>query len=173
MTSLLMPPRSTRSIHRDQVHEAFDDAGERRPELAALLDEAVTRVADRLEQRPWNGYSLRPVKYKNGRPAIQHGGLPTIRHDAVEYVIVYALARTWPSAQFSVDVNGLVFAGLLNGYHRKSDRFYVSGLSTILDQAGQWLDLAKYGAGGRFYVRGKEVQMADGRTVLATLELLN
>src|SRR4051794_4808881 len=104
MTSLLMPPRSIRSIHRDQVLEAFDDAGQTRPELAGLLDEAVTRVVGRLEQRPWNGYSLRPVKYKKGRPAIQHSDVPTIRHDAVEHVIVYALARTWPSAQFSVDV---------------------------------------------------------------------
>lgn len=173
MTSLLMPPRSIRSVHRDQVLKAFQDTAKRRPDTAALLDEALTRVARRLDRLPWSRDSLQPLRPKAGRQAIQHGDVPMICHDAVERAIVYALARTWPSAQFSVDLNGLIFAGLLNGYHHKSDRLYVSGLSKIIDEAGELLNSARCGAGGRFYVRDDDVQMADGHSVLATLRLLN
>ncbi|MGB3764443.1 MAG: hypothetical protein WA966_14610 [Ornithinimicrobium sp.] len=81
------------------------------------------------------------------------------------------LALTWPAAQFAVTPRGVVFAGYRHGRHRDQDRFYVSGLSQILDDAADLAYLASGGAGGRFFVQGDQVELAADRSLLATLRM--
>jgi hypothetical protein len=171
MSMIVLPTSlAVRTAHRNQVLETFNRALDLKPEHANLIEEAIVRVTRRLDGGRWTRQSLAPVQWKTRKPGVGRGEVPTITHDEVEFAIVYALARTWPAAQFSVDARGLVFAVQLNGYHRKADRLYVAGLSTILDEAADLQYLTSHGAGGRFYIQNQAVQLADGRSVIARLE---
>lgn len=61
--------------------------------------------------------------------------------------MVQLLSRTAPENQFSVTPDGDVFAGNLLGYHYENERFYVTALSPILDDAADLL-LARSGGAG-------------------------
>lgn len=138
------------------------------------LAEAIRRLNDRTGSGDWQDdrYLRQTVGRFRDTPS-ELATPPQISCDIPELAVVQLLARTAPDNQFSVTPGGDVFAGYLSGHHYENDRFYVTALSPLLDDAADLLLARSGGAGGRMYVHRKTrlIEEADGKTTLAKLNV--
>lgn len=162
------PQDAQREHHRRLLLEGAERLRLRGPFDVETVDVAVQRLTERMDTAEWIGDRYR----RKSRPYPRDLGDATeLECDTAELVVVRLLARTQPENQFSVTPYGDVFAGALNGYHYEFDRFYVSGLSPVLDAAADIL-LGRTGRqGGRMFVHTSKrvIERASDRSVLAYL----
>lgn len=165
---------ATQAAHRDLVLERLEHVRQLGPFNEKELAEAVRRLNDRTGAGDWqDDRYLRQTLGRFRDTPSELATPPQLSCDIPELAVVQLLSRTAPENQFSVTPDGDVFAGHLLGYHYENDRFYVTALSPILDDAADLLLARSGGAGGRMYVRRKLrlVEQADGKTTLAKLKV--
>jgi hypothetical protein len=173
--------RTGSSAHRDRTlatRAHFAPSEDRLPRLEAsrgfsrdLLEQALTRLDERLKSGPWNWDAYRKIRRRYRATPRNDGGAPVIDCEGAELALVRILADTYPYNQFSVTPTGDVFVGQQHGYHRKSARLYVTRLSPILDEAADLLLARSLGEGGRLYVHSTVIERANDRGLLASLHL--
>lgn len=138
------------------------------------LREAMMRIDQRATMGHYNLGSLvqRKTKWRKELTDVA-GTLPVIEADAAEALIVHLLALTHPDAQFSATPlsDNRVFAGWKTSYHRDQEqRFYVTGLSDVVDSVSDIVQTHRSGDGGRFYVRNNAVECPECHRVIAWVD---
>lgn len=90
--------------------------------------------------------------------------------DEAETLIVRALSITRGECQFTVALNGVVFATENNGHTIDKVRVYVSGLSPLIDDAAYILNQMRDGGGGRmFFTRESQFMNANDKRTFLTI----
>lgn len=128
-----------------------------------LLARALEMLDYRLAR--WDGENAPALRrrFKNKVPEVVLAGALHVEADPAELLLVRAFALTTGAAQFGVTPQGAVFATDVDGYSRDPERRYLSGLSPLLDDAGDIVIYLKDGRGGRFFERDAGFFLADGR----------
>jgi hypothetical protein len=154
----------------DFVHESVQASW-----VSGVDEGTLTEAMTRIESRAVTGnYRLGSLVQRRAKwlptPTDALGSPPVIEADAAEALIVHLLALTHPDAQFAATPLGSnrVFAGWKTSYNGDQDeRFYVTGLSDVLDSVSHVVQSHRAGDGGRFYVRDGAVECPECQRVIA------
>lgn len=151
--------------------------------ILALLDESELhsddetsaevrgRVLRRLDHG-WmgSGFSIN-LRRKYQNPIATTGPVAVMRVDPIERLIMQSLSITSPARQYGVSSRSLVFTASTNGWSDESQRVWLSGLSPVIDDVGQyyaaWRRAHDGKIGGRFFERDSVVfNAANGQALL-------
>ena len=132
------------------------------------LDAAVTRLMARVGEADATSFLLRPRAPRwRTAPSGNLVGAPVLAADDVEIAIVALLAATANQWQFSSTPDGQMFLGMKQGFHRKAERIYVTGLSDVIDTAAGRVESHRAGVGGRVYITKEFVECAECKLIIA------
>jgi hypothetical protein len=138
-----------------------------------MFAEAKRRVIRRLDNG-WMGSGTRiDLRRKYHFPVDRSSSVAVMTVDQIELLIMRTLALTSPAHQYAVSKSLHVFATAVNGYSKDDERVWMSGLSPLVDDVGQfyadWRRQLDGHIGGRFFERDGHVFDGPGRTKLLTL----